>query len=604
MPRTRCCLRLAFFSLLFAFIPLGAALADEQGQGRDPGSAVQALRQSSGWGVAQKSLSQALERAEALDEGTTDSIPALEDLGRRSAELGRPLDAVESYEHALALRHGARLDATAEAATTMERLAAILQPLERYDRAETLLRQALELRETLLGPEHAKVQALLSRLSTLIQRSRPADDEAGALLLRRLELNDSYPLRRQVAQYYSTRGDHERALEQLHEALALAENHPRNAIYWRAPAAANLAREYAASGNIDLAEAYLVRALETSVAQYGSRHPYLAWALRNLGEFYVEQERFVEAALHLERALEYKQLAYGNCGACNRDLNDLLRQVRDALGLEDDSCSETVAGTTGGSAEEDSLEARLATLDERTGALIERRELALARETAMLSLELREQARGAFSIESATSLKLLARVARELKRTEEEEAVLERYLATLEQHLSPESSAIAGAVHLLGRLAERADNHSLALEYFTREVRAREAAGQNLALARALKEMGEISREAGDPRRAGESFMRAADVWELMAGRHAADYVRNRVALSESYRALELTGEAESTLSELLSLEERRDPARPDLLRELLEPLRALYADSGRDEQAEALRIRLGVLERSMRAAR
>jgi tetratricopeptide (TPR) repeat protein len=564
MPRARCWPNLAVLALLFAPFAPGPVLAD-----------------------------------------APDGIESLEALARTSVEMGLPDDAAAAYERALALRHDLGQDDTDRAATTMERLAEILQPLERTERAEALLRQALELRETLHGPESPKVQALLGRLSKLIQQARPDDEEAGELLLRRIELADSYALRRQVGQYFSETGDHEQARVHFHEALVLAERDPRNGIYWRGPAAANLAREYEASGEFGLAETYLVRALEASELQYGPRHPYLAWALRNLGEFYVEHERFVEAALHLERALEFKQLAYGQCDVCNRDVVSLLRQARSELGIEDDLCStEESVEADAEPPEPESLEARQTEMDERTGGMIQRREFARARETALQSLGLREEAFGVDSLEAAESLDMLVRIARKSKRNEEQFALLERYLLALEQQLPADTDRIAAALHALGQVAQKDKEPAVALEQFQREIYLREAAGQNLALARTLNEMGRIHRELGDERQAGGCFMRAADAWERMAGPHAAEYVRNRLALSESYLALGLIDDTESALLELLRQEERRDVARPDLLEQVLKPLQALYADSGRNDEAEAVRLRLDALERAKRAAR
>jgi len=519
---------------------------------------------------------------------------ALENLASLSADEGLPLEAADLYERALTLREATADAETPAAAAAMERLAAVLEPLDRLDRAEELLRRALRIRERENGPDSAKVQSLLARLGKLIQQARPQDDEAEELLLRRLGLTDNYTVRRQLAEYYSGRGDSERALEQFHEAIDRAEAHPRNRLYWLAPALTNLAREYEKSGNADLAEAYLVRALEAAQDQYGTRHPYLAWALRNLGRFYFERERFVEAEVHLERTLEMKQLAYGPCGACSRDVTDLLGQVHETLGLETDPC---FAGRRLADKpeppEEGSVEARLASLDEQTAELIRRRELVRAKETAQQSLELREQTYGVASLKSAKSLQLLARVARGLKGSDEEMPALERYLAVLEQNLPARSPAIASTLNSLGRVARRQRDDSRALEFYTRESHARESTGQNLALARTLKQLGEIHHDLGHDRRAGESYARAADLWELMASRHAADYVRNRVALAGSYRALGLVTEAEATLLELKLYEERRQSARPDLLRVILEPLAGVYADTDREPEAAELRVRI-----------
>ena len=56
-----------------------------------------------------------------------------------------------------------------------------------------------------------------------------------------------------------------------------------------------------------------------------------------------------------------------------------------------------------------------------------------------------------------------------------------------------------------------------------------------------------------------------------MASREAREYVRARLGLVASYRALGLTAEAEAALRELLATEERREPMRPDVIAEIRE---------------------------------
>ena len=67
------------------------------------------------------------------------------------------------------------------------------------------------------------------------------------------------------------------------------------------------------------------------------------------------------------------------------------------------------------------------------------------------------------------------------------------------------------------------------------------------------------------------------------------------------WRALGLATEAEAALLELLPQEERREPARQDLLVLILEPLKGVYEDTGRDEEAAKLGARVARIRQELR---
>ena len=162
-------------------------------------------------------------------------------------------------------------------ASTLNNLAYLYDSQGRYDQAEPLYLQALELRKRLLGEDHPDVAQSLNNLAGLYY-SQGRYDQAEALDLQALELR-------------------KRLLGEDHPDVATSLN--------------NLAGLYYSQGHYDQAEPLYLQALELRKRLLGEEHPDVATSLNNLALLYYSQGRYDQAEPLLVQALELRKRLLG-----------------------------------------------------------------------------------------------------------------------------------------------------------------------------------------------------------------------------------------------------------------------------------------------------
>jgi len=204
-------------------------------------------------------------------------------------------------------------------ASTLNNLAYLYDSQGRYDQAEPLYLQALELRKRLLGEDHPDVAQSLNNLAGLYY-SQGRYDQAEALDLQALELRkrllgEDHPdvatsLNNLAGLYYS-QGHYDQAEPLYLQALELrkrllGEEHPDVATSLN-----NLALLYYSQGRYDQAEPLLVQALELRKRLLGQEHPDVAHSLNNLAGLYYSQGQYDQAEPLLVQALELRKRLLG-----------------------------------------------------------------------------------------------------------------------------------------------------------------------------------------------------------------------------------------------------------------------------------------------------
>jgi tetratricopeptide (TPR) repeat protein len=145
--------------------------------------------------------------------------------------------AIEYFQKAVELQE--KLGLELELATSLNNLAELYRSQGKYDRAEPLYLQALELRKSILGENHPDYATSLNNLA-LLYKSQGKYDRAEPLYLQALELKKSI----------------------------LGENHPSYATSLN-----NLALLYKSQRKYDRAEPLFIQALEICDRTLGSNHP-------------------------------------------------------------------------------------------------------------------------------------------------------------------------------------------------------------------------------------------------------------------------------------------------------------------------------------------
>ncbi len=197
-----------------------------------------------------------------------------------------------------------------ETAKTLHALGWLYRVLNWYDKAESLVKEALEIREKVLGSEHEKTADSLHALAWLYQ-DQGRYEEAESLYQQALTIREKVlgPEDRLTAEtlhdmgeLYQIQGKYEQAEPLYQRALAIRERvlgseHPDTA-----QSLNNLAELYRKQGKYEQAQPLYLRAISIDEKVYGPDHPEVATDLNNLATLYQDQGRYEQAEPLFQRA--------------------------------------------------------------------------------------------------------------------------------------------------------------------------------------------------------------------------------------------------------------------------------------------------------------
>jgi CHAT domain-containing protein/Tfp pilus assembly protein PilF len=259
---------------------------------------------------------------QSTDEGTRSALDEAQRLNDRilgAFQAGRYEEAIPLARQALELREKALGPDHPDVAQALNNLAALLHEKGDYEGAEPLCRRALAIREKALGPDHPDVALSLNNLAGVL---REKGDYGGAELLdrRALAIREKVlgPYHPDVAQSLDNlgellqeKGDYEGAEPLCRRALAIREtvlgpDHPDVALSLN-----NLAELLQAEGDLAGAELALRRTLAIREKVLGPDHPDVALTLNNLAGVLQAKGDYAAAAPLFGRALAIREKALG-----------------------------------------------------------------------------------------------------------------------------------------------------------------------------------------------------------------------------------------------------------------------------------------------------
>lgn len=199
-----------------------------------------------------------------------------------------------------------------------QNLGSTYQKLGELDRADSLLRQALERRKSLFGDNSPEVAESLVALG-LLRSSQARLDEAEQLVREGLQIakralpsNDPAVAKATAAlgKVLEDRGDYKRSIEQLDEAVRL-QSKAGAATPDLAASLSELANSHFYAGHYNVSESLNKRVLEMHRQLYGERHPLVADTLINLGAIKYDLGYYAEADRLDREALDITEKWYG-----------------------------------------------------------------------------------------------------------------------------------------------------------------------------------------------------------------------------------------------------------------------------------------------------
>ena len=241
-------------------------------------------------------------------------------MGRTYRRLGAYDKALTLLEQALASGQKAFGAADARVAQTLDYLGVVLADKGEYAAAGRRLEQALDMRRKLFGSQHADVAVTLVELGRLYQdqglnhRAEPLQREA--LAIRRKVLGEEHRetavSQSDLASVLRLNGDLDGAESLLRQSLETnrktrGEDHPNTSA-----ALHDLALIAATRQDYIAAEAQFRHVLAMQRKTLGERHPITATTLNSLSRVLREQRRYDEAAAALQEGLNVARAALGS----------------------------------------------------------------------------------------------------------------------------------------------------------------------------------------------------------------------------------------------------------------------------------------------------
>jgi serine/threonine-protein kinase len=263
-----------------------------------------------------------LERGEERAGELADQPPVqsemLDVIAQMYVELGEFVRAEELFRRALQMRRSLYRDPSSELAGTLDRLGDVLRRIGRYDEAEPLLHEAIEV-AGLAGDSALLSDAYTDLGHSLIGRGDYEGSEAAyrtALAIRRTHYGERHE-RTAIALHNLALALEE--LERIEEAeslylqsLKLARSVIDPGHSQIALTLTTLGRLYAVIGELEKAEPLLREAAENTRSRLGSGHPQLGMTLHELGTLEARRGDFAAAEQLLREALTIKEAALGS----------------------------------------------------------------------------------------------------------------------------------------------------------------------------------------------------------------------------------------------------------------------------------------------------
>ncbi len=532
------------------------------------------------WAAADPSFRLAVAEAERLDDGGARLVTVLDAWADSFASRTLRLDELAYRERIAELWRAGPRARTLGAVSALHDLASVYLRVGPLERAESVLREALELRESLEDAGPPEVETLLRALDSTLERLRPDDPEREAILLRLVEAAPTTDDLHRLSRYYRARGETERAIEALGRALGREEASASSEYAWPGVLLADLGQEREQLGQLDRAEAAYRRAIDVGERALGARHPQLVRPLTRLGGFLVEAGRYEEALPLLERAMALEVAAWGAeqavCAcACGPTLPESLERTYRALGREDDlrrlAASRPGPGTE--SADDDDAA--------RVNDLRARGRFHEALEQAELDLALTRGRHGPDAPEVAERLRIVAwqlllqgRGAEAARHAREAVRILEHDAGTTPARLAD--------VYLLATqaVASTSVRDGEVDELLRKELDVRRSTGQRQRAAILLQQLGTRLPPADRGAEQVGALEQALELWRAMAGDDAPEAVSIRTEIALTHLAQQRFDEAERWIEELLPTASRQSAFRQQRIVEAAERFRE---KTGRD---------------------
>jgi len=224
---------------------------------------------------------------------------------------GRYNDAEPLYLQSLDIRKRQLGNDHPDVATILNNLAGLYESQGRYNDAEPLYLQSLDIRKRQLSNDHPDVATSLNNLAQLYYSQGRYNDAEPLLLqsldIRKRQLGNDHPHVAQslnnLAQLYYSQGQYNDAEPLYLQSLDIRKRQLGNDYPDVAQSLNNLAQLYYSQGQYNDAEPLYLQSLDIKKRQLGNDYPDVATSLNNLALLYESQRKYLEAENLAQQAL-------------------------------------------------------------------------------------------------------------------------------------------------------------------------------------------------------------------------------------------------------------------------------------------------------------
>jgi CHAT domain-containing protein/tetratricopeptide (TPR) repeat protein len=504
-------------------------------------------------------------RAPSADERRLEDARVAVARARALIRQGKYSEALPPAKQSIELRESVLGPDHPLVADSLHLLAEIYDDKGDYAEAEPVNLRALAIREKALGPDHQDVARSLHNLAWIyLTRQQYAKAEATyqrALTIQERIFGESHRTMastlNDLAILYEHQGDYEKSITVTQRVLAIRERISDPDDDGVALALNNLGLDYFWVGDYTRAEQCLQRALQFYEDKRGPNHPMVATASNNLALVYENKGDYPTAErLHL-RALAIDEAVFGaDHLSVGHDVNNLARLYEDQKDYE------------------------------KAGPLWRR------------ALAIREKALGSTHSEVGEALNNLANfyVVSGTGRDEEIVSLLERSRAILERALGPDNVKVAAPVGSLARFYQDRGRLDQAEPLYQRSLEIEEKAlgPEHPKVAAVVGRLAATYQAKGDTARALEHWARYSDIRERI--------IAHNVPIGSDRQKLAYLSVFADDIDKLLSFHAQSAPDHPVALRLAVATLlrrkgRALDATA---DTVDVLRAHAGADERAL----
>ncbi len=496
-------------------------------------------------------------------------------------------------------------------ATSLNNLALLYTNQGQYAQAEPLYKRALAISEKTFGPDNLVVAVTLSNLAGLYRAQ-------GQYALAESHYKRSLAIRERVrgadhtdladglnnlAGLYRTQGDFKRAEMLYKRALTIWERAFGSEHLSVATGLDNLAVLYLNQGKYEQAELLHKRAMTMREKSLGPDHPSAALSLSNLAELYRKQGKYKEAEQLFSRSLAIEVKAYGpnhprvaavlnNLAECYREKGRY--ELAEPLYNRSLSIREQFLGPNHPEV--------AVSLNNLALLFHDRGDYVQAESHYNHSLSIREKALGPNSTEVAGSLQNLAALYDNQGQYTRAEAFFKRSLAIDETALGLDHPDVAMILHNLAVLHYKQGQFAKAEPLFRRSLAIREKAfgPDHPDVAGSLNNLAKLYRDRGQYADAELLYMRSLAIRVKVFGPDHPTVATNLINLGELFHAQLQYVKAEVYYERSLTVYEKILGPNHPYVAASLNNLAMLYENQGKLVQAEPLHKRaLAIAEKA-----